>query len=686
MLVLLDQNLAIVDGVRLLLSNDNTTLLLSPPSQLSSQVWRVIGGSSAKTLRAWLEEGLERAPQVNRILLVWRSPDDGLLSLLSLLARLPQEYAIRLSVLLVGPLSEEVELNSLLDSASIARPEPLVQHLFFIGNEDTEANPIDSPRRGQMLLTLLELLIATGGEAGDLLFDDIGSRPRNTFRGFGFQRWSPSIVDCRKLVEHLATGVLRKQLLEEPPSVAFEQEELTRLPSRLFEILRMLGTPLEGSDADRPARFSDRFPPARANPFEEWKCPHQRQAAIREGTDLIDDNSREIRSYHATLVSRLSVLSAEARSHGQEIFIRTREELRGKIAAASSLSDLARLLRSFFPAFEALRTERFTTQKEPCDTASSPAADQWRSRFVHSARDELFESAQRLPTSAQLAVFYTVSGAPLALALVALLASWPTWLSAGSALLAVGFWVFVHFWSRQRAKQVQEEMLEYFAKANRWLRDLFVDKVNWVVDKTQQSLEIQLVSAAEAFGHRLGSAFSSIFRQWEELVRGTPGRPQDEFNGLGLSDESLDGLRDRVADFVKAIVAWVGSDAADEEGIVEPERILDDLSRDVYLLLRKQPLSEESVDDELMNCAAQRLLPPILTRLDDQTLQHGVSKVFFLPHEYSDAIINRIESAGKGTPIRVRRASISGPAVWISSAVFDADLMRRSLRIPRVGI
>ena len=661
-----------------------TRILVSPPSERSGPLWLLPGTDETRDLAAWLREPntLRNRPQENRFLLVWERIDPRLLDALSLLARQRQDFAIRASVLLAGPLDPGVDLNAMFDvDADSARPR-FLSSIFFIGNQDTAGDPVTPDRRSQIAAALLDTLLAAGERAADPfgIFVAHGDEARS-YGAFGLRFWGRRPSDIAPLVRRFALQVLWEKIARGQAAGLTDDRSLADSVGALLNRLKSLDTPVSAIGAEgAPRRFPQRLSPRPVNPFEGWSCPMTRAAALREGGHIIDRHKPVMADYRRTLAKELGSLSAEIRRHGEDLFRTTRKEIRETLSRSANLAKLAALLRAYFPAFGKLRDRALAQDRSPCEPASTPILADCRRRFVDEARTLLEQQVRSLPTFARLLVVWSVAAFLMVIAGTMLrLGAGPGFAAipgAGGPALGVG----VTVWARYRARRVAEGMREHFEESHAWLRESFVRKLEWVVAKTQRMLEFQVIADAVALGRRLGRRFDDFFHAWQDVLTKPPdGDPAADLEGCGVGPDEQSDLRDSIADVSRQIVSEVASDLPEAESGRQIDNVFATLAGRVHAASSDSPVPEEQVLSGIEEHARVRISPPILASLGDALLQNGLSKTYVLPSAYSSDLDSRLQAGLSGYTVKIVRARISGPAAWIARTGLTEDEMRDSL-------
>jgi len=686
MLVLVQDGLVDADALAPLRAGARGTLLTSPPKTKDAvdDGWIGSEADGNKNLRDSLQDLLLPRPQLNRIALAWQAVDERLSEVVRLVVNQADTYAISLACVIAGPLEENSDLEITISSApeAQARVTPTV---WYVGNEDTDHDPVSPARRKRALTDLLQVLLALD----DLAADDLGlfeaSGSHRPFCTFGIRFWGFPVSDSRIRIRELALEMLEEELFRLSDDGADHERDLPEAAESLLNRLGALNTPMSSSRDGRSLRFSDRVSSPPPNPFSDWSCPLTRRAARDSGERVIDHHKHEIRDYRETLLRDLMRLSSEIRKHGHEVYRQTRDDLRGFVGRSSTLAHLAILLRSYFPAFSKLLSRRFTRAKSPCEPAGSPSWNDCRRRFVVDAKSQLATGSNGLPTMTTLLL--SECGAVLLAVLSALL----LWNDVGvrlGLLPGVGGLVIgagLPIIAKLRARKIARDLQAYFEEAASWLRESVTRKLEWVIGKTQASLEMQVIADALALDRRLRRNLDEFCDRWTDITTGAPESSPHDRSLPGLDEEDVREIKDRLSGLYKLIVAAVldESDRPQQSGHIR--RALDDLSALAHRRASTKPVKHSAVEREVLECAQGRIRPALLARLDDEVLQRGVLKTFVVPSAYPADWERKLrEAASAILDVKTCRGQVSGPLAWIACRRLDKPEVRASLESTRV--
>jgi len=243
-------------------------------------------------------------------------------------------------------------------------------------------------------------------------------------------------------------------------------------------------------------------------------------------------------------------------------------------------------------------------------------------------------------------------------------------------------------WSRWRARKAAKAMQDYFDQADAWLRGAFVAKLEWVLAKTQRTLELQYIATGEALGRALGRSFGSVFREWQALASSPPsGDPARDLQDMGVESDRVEVIREEFRSLARQIVG-----AALREGLGTMTRadlgpILDRLTRQIVDDLSDLPTPEARVSEELLYSAAQRLDPVPLAHLGEAFLANGVRRSLLLPSSYSQDLMRRLHMAAAPTGVETQLAQtrLRGPAAFLLTPSLDRDTFIGSLEVTQPG-
>jgi hypothetical protein len=676
MIALLENGLANVSGLSYASGKPGTLILSGPPGDDSPGLWQRHDQRESRPLVDWLRAELKLRPAVNRVLVVWRTVDPRLKACLQTLTGVPRDHhEFSLTLLFAGPLTNASDVANLLSEMHLDGDESPRTSILFLGSEDQQGSAIDEERRSGAVGDLVAMLAATGDDSFGWLGLESGTNTTAP-RSFGLRRWGPSVHDLRRLVEHVGHDVLCVEL-SAPPSAGFDQNTLESAPGRRLEELRTFGVPLGvTSDSSQTARLSERVSALPAHPFTDWACPAWRRAASRDGDERIDGHVPDIYEIHRRLLEELPPLATAIRSNGHDFFTKCRKELRQEVGRATRLGDIAALLRHYFPAITKVRQQSPPSPRHSCTPADDPTLTTCVERYREGAQERLADLVLRLPTGPHLLALYSGAGLLLAGAGFAFAQAVAPALSAIPAAVGIGLGGGTWLWSRWQSRTVAQDMKDYFDEADRWLRDSFVAKLDWVCAKTQQTLEAQYIATGEALGRTLGRSFESVFREWQTVLRG-PSRDgaDEELRSLGIDGDTLEGIKERFRSLASDIVACALREELATVGRANLEPILDQMAGQVAECLADHPWCESEVKDDLIDCAGQRLSPTLCARIGLGALGTGLRKTFVLPTPYTDALLNDLSSIASRTAVDVTtvRARIRGPAAWLLSPALNHD-------------
>lgn len=674
-------------------------LLLPAPSPVSGE-WLWSKGQEPTALRPWLDslrqqDGLLLRPRRNDVLLVWQDLDSRLAEFVTFLARQQEDLLFVVSLVLAGPLRPDTALSVSSvgvsdDSADNQRVH--LHRVWYLGNQDTRGRDVREAERCQVVSVLLRLLASGRSEPATALglFPPVGAplenyHTPNVFVALGLRSWEPvaEVIDASH-VRQIAGLILDKHLQADERTAADTARACASEAGSMFEKLRMLDVPYAGDGQGVPRHLPDQFAPVPDPSFRRWPCPLLRENATEAGAAEVARNSRAAMAYYDALCGQLPGLASEIRKRGQQVFRDVQDHTRKFISQSPSMVRTATLLRVYFPGFS---SRELRPELQPCQPASAPGRDTCERWFHQGPGQVLRKRCQRLPTRRHAAIMSAVT-AVLALIAWHLFRSPHDLSTRLTPLVAAALVVGAFFgWALYWAHRIRRELHAHYTARYEELRSAFRTKLEWVVGKTQLTLERQATGDILAMGHRLRANFESFFAGREHAV---PADTSIALAGLmarfRLSPDTAERLRESLERAAEKLVA----DAAQKSLPITASMVPDDLLNQIVAELNQSvppPVVDHArLREELVALSGDRFEPVLLARLAESDLSGSqYARAFFLPGGClpCQQEINS-HSQQTGVPTRFCGCHLSSPVVLGLRFGLSEEVVRRSLRVTEI--
>jgi hypothetical protein len=635
-------------------------------------------GQAPQPLSNHLQDWLAKRPAVNRAVFLWGIPDDELIGGLSLLQQQTAEFDIEAAIFLGRPLWK-ADVCEPVSGLCSQQADRMVHSIAFTGRQDISGDPVADERRFAVLRAVINILT----RADDQLLTDMGLFFRNLeqppFCAFVLESHARKPEEVPVLV----TGYTRQLLAEAFQAEAARRKSEDRdLESQANGILDRLGTlhlPRKVNEEGGQGTESwDASLHYIENCFEAWRCPWLKKPALASGNCVLRDQRNTVEKGHRQLVRELHETSLAIRESAGNFKDRTIQEIHALVRDNATLGGLAHLLRSFFPVFSALRRERLKralAEKTPCISAEWPSLVEAHQRFVLDARTKLEDLCAKLPLPV-----HALGGAVGLLAGLGLgiylfpkpISPWLVWFPVGVAVVVNAVFWFMAWLRRRRAMR---EMTNHTAEACKWLRDSFVQKVLWVLGKTQINLETRVVSEVIGIGRRLDANMNALLEEWDRGVDAS----EDMTMSLAAAGLTPDAIKE-LATAIRGISSEVAESSlrhGDEwDGQHKVRALFDGAVAQGIRTVMRSVVPEHEERDWLLRMAAQRREPPILARLDESHLQLHTVKCFALPDSYDrdlDQSLHQPLFQQTSVTGSVWFGGVSGPCVWHARRFLSAQ-------------
>jgi hypothetical protein len=252
-----------------------------------------------------------------------------------------------------------------------------------------------------------------------------------------------------------------------------------------------------------------------------------------------------------------------------------------------------------------------------------------------------------------------------------------------AALVVGAFYGWALYWAHRLRRQLHA----HYTARYKELRSAFRTKLEWVVGKTQLTLERQATGDILAMGHRLRANFESFFAGRDRAVPAdTSVALADLMARFRISPSTAERLRESVERAAERLVA----DATQKSVPITASIVADDLLNQIVAELN-QSIPPPVVDharlrEELVALSADRFEPVLLARLAESDLSGSrYARVFFLP-EGCLPCQQEIDSHSQqtGVPARFCGCHLSFPVVLGVGSGLPEDVVRRSLRVTEI--
>jgi hypothetical protein len=455
--------------------------------------------------------------------------------------------------------------------------------------------------------------------------------------------------------------------------------------SSLFNRLNALQTPYAADQKNASSiPYSEQLPPVPDHPFSGWQCPIFREKAVEKGELAIGGHKSTVYQYRTLLLESLSELGSKIRDNGQKVFRKAREEYTQFIRSRNpDLAHVGSLLQVYFPGFATKSARASQGGCEPASTPDRNVCDQW---FVKEAKGCLVQECAKLP-KVQTALL--VAGVALALGGVSVLlfkfgVPWRFGVLPGLFGL-VGLVGFL-FWAAYLAGKVSIAMRKHFDSKYSELRLEFVEKLNWLVDKTQILLERQAKGDILRIGRRLRASMDQVFPENDQAASVSRDEIKEVMDRVLATNADKEFIRESMRQAVLVILDGAISDTSEIDRAEKTGTIITKLTRDLVVRTSSRLFDPSRARKAVFECV-NRNSPPLLVHDSGRlSAESSYIKVFVLPDKYPsdwEAII-QAQSSPMSLECRFIRGSISAPAVFSVRMQMTPDDVVNSLQLTEV--
>jgi hypothetical protein len=239
---------------------------------------------------------------------------------------------------------------------------------------------------------------------------------------------------------------------------------------------------------------------------------------------------------------------------------------------------------------------------------------------------------------------------------------------------------------RRIAKRIIADLAQQLHANGMELRSRYVEKLEWVLQKTQRAVENQLVGEVSAIGCKLGLNHDHFYASGlaAEVEKVSASRIEEMMTLRGVPKAVALSCRQKIEQAVVLLIADALKEDAPSVGRVLAQDLLDQIAATLTRSVALPRPDMTNVKAEFLAAAGERDEPPIPARLPAGANSSHFERYYLLPSAYYDETAWRSPlPSGHNIPSKVLQAySLREPLILSLRVGLVLDDVNRSLARP----
>jgi len=669
MIFILDDALELDGLVRRAMPATNVSVLFVPnEDDYATAGCRMWGCDESLCLEQWILawQGKELiygsdAASHNQVLVVWESPDVRLQSVLDILAN-KSPVEIDVAVILIGPIPSAGQGARVFENKAFLSQKVILSSIWYFGNGCNSWPKVADDERLAVMYPLLRLLLSEGptGVRSLPLFCGAEVRRFATSMGalssyppfitaFGLRSWEAEVAEIKVDAVRILAATVAQQHTEgaavNGKSLKEVSEEMTKKADTTFATIAALGTPFDVNAGDTTS-FPEQLSTVPVLEMSQLEWMPTREAFQSAAAVDLESHAIRLLAYRKMLKDELQAISRKIRLNAQSVYERESLGMADFVRSCRTLPRVSALMDRFFPR---LAGQSCSTHLIKCEPASTPDARIWRKKSQE-LKELLKEQLSNLLSRDTVHKVCAVSCAT-ALLVVDFLVYARLWVWCLVPMACAGMIVGVlALYSRLIASRIVTLIEEKAFSDIVAFRQAYVDKLKWVLAKTQMAVENQVKGEARAISRKLGVNYRCFYSSTVQGVNigGNPQRATQMMSTFNVDPAIAAACGQEIEIAVEQLIDEALSPSTPRVGEATARKLLETLAERLTDGVRVLQPGIESVKVDFSNCAAAIQQPPIPAYLPDGGGNQQFKRFYILPLEYNKSSTwrNGIQFAG----------------------------------------